>query len=209
MRYRQIIFDVDGTLIDTKHAVMQSLQETLHTLTGTAPTLESLTFSLGIPGADALRKIEIADIPAAMTLWENNMEHYRHTVSIFDGIPEVLSQLTQSGYRLGVVTSETRTELAQDFGRLGLNPWFQTIICADDTPEHKPSPAPLFKYMELTKTAPGELLFIGDSSYDTRCAAGAGVDFALAGWGCFEDGLKADYYLKKPSDLLPLLIAPH
>lgn len=206
MRYKQIIFDVDGTLIDTKYTVMQSLQDTLKTLTGDTWALERLTFSLGIPGADALSKIGIADIPSAMALWDKNMETYRHTVCIFDGIPDVLEKLSRTGFGLGVVTSETRAELAQDFGRLGLSPWFQTIICADDTPEHKPSPAPLLKYMELTGTVGSELLFIGDSSYDSRCASGADVDFALAGWGCFENGLKADYYLKKPEDLLSVII---
>lgn len=205
MRYRQIIFDVDGTLIDTKYAVMRSLQDTLKTLTGNTPELDSLVFSLGIPGEDALEKIAIQDIPAAMTLWNKTMDSYRHTISIFAGITEVLDRLSQSGFGLGIVTSETRAELAQDFGRLGLMPYFKTVICAEDAPEHKPSPAPLIKYMELTGADKGQLLFIGDSIYDSRCAAGAGVDFALAGWGCFEDGIKADYYLDKPGSLLPIL----
>lgn len=206
MKYKQIVFDIDGTLIFTKDAVLLSLRDTLGTLTGTVPETDTLTFSLGIPGRDALKKLQVPDLDAGMRLWDENMEIYRYTVRIFPGIMEVLDALSRSGCRTGVVTSESRAELAQDFGRLGLASWFSTIICASDTKEHKPSPAPLLKYMEMTGTSSDELLYIGDSIYDSQCARGAYVDFALAGWGCLDEPIDADYYLGSPRDLLPLLL---
>lgn len=132
------------------------------------------------------------------------METYRHTIHVFPGITQVLDTLLRSGCRLGVVTSETKKELAQDFGRLGLTPYFERIVSASDTVHHKPSPEPLLKYMELTRADSDEILYIGDSIYDSQCARGAHVDFALAGWGCLDRDIDADYCLDTPSDLLPI-----
>lgn len=204
MRYKQIIFDIDGTLIFTEDAVLLSLRDTLKTITGAEYETDGLTFSLGIPGRDALRKLGLPDVEASMTLWEENMDAYRHTIHIFAGITEVLDALLQSGCELGVVTSETQDELALDFGRLGLTPYFKTIVCASDTVRHKPSPEPLLKYMELTGTDSSEILYIGDSIYDSQCARSAHVDFALALWGCLDRTIDADYRLDSPSDLLSI-----
>lgn len=204
MRYQHIIFDIDGTLINTKDAVLLSMRDTLKTVTGTCYDPEELTFSLGIPGRDALRELKITDMERSMELWEKNMEHYRHTVHIYPGITEVLTTLQQSGCGLGVVTSQTKDELDQDFGRLGLRPYFRTIVCASDTVHHKPSPEPLLKYMELTGTDRSDILYIGDSIYDSQCARSAHVDFALAVWGCMDQTVDADYYFDTPLDLLPV-----
>lgn len=204
MRYKHIIFDIDGTLIHTKDAVLLSMQDTLKTVTGICYDPGELTFSLGIPGRDALRELNITDIESTMELWEKNMECYRHTIRIFPGITNVLTALQQSGCSLGVVTSETKDELAQDFGRLGLAPYFTTIVCASDTVCHKPSPEPLLKYMDLTGADRSDILYIGDSIYDSQCARSAHVDFALAVWGCMDQTIDADHYFDTPLDLLPV-----
>lgn len=205
MKYKQIVFDIDGTLIDTEYAVLHSLQETLRTVTGNTPELRELAFALGITGKDALEKLHIPDLPFALDLWDKNMTKYNDTISVFDGIAPLLDTLVLSGYEPGIVTSKTREEFGQDFSRFGISKYFNTIICADDTSEHKPSPAPLLKYMEVSETNPNELLYIGDSPYDMKCAQGAGIDFALACWGSSYRDLPADYCLEKPSDLLPII----
>ncbi len=61
------------------------------------------------------------------------------------------------------------------------------------------------KYMELSGAGRRQLLYIGDSEYDSMCAEHAGVDFSLAVWGSSSQKIRADYYLKKPGDLLPIL----
>lgn len=207
MKYKQIAFDVDGTLIDTEYAILRSLQETVKTVTGRVFEMDSLKFALGIPGRDCLSMLNIneEDIPPALAMWDVNFNKYGDSISIFDGIPELLDALSHSGCEPGIVTSKTMEEFEHDFNRLEIKKYFRVVICADDTLEHKPHPAPLLKYIEVSKTDRRELLYVGDSKYDLKCARGADVDFALAAWGSSTAKTDALYYLRHPLDLLSII----
>lgn len=205
MKYKHIVFDVDGTLIDTEYAVLHSLQETLRVLIGKEVPCDELKFALGITGIDALKILDIKDIPSAMELWENKLCEYSDNTKPFDGIEELLKNLLNLGYKIGVVTSRTREEFDHEFCRLGISHYFTTTVCADDTKEHKPNAGPLLKYMQLSNTDDEKVLYIGDSEYDSKCAQNAGTDFALAVWGSHNKLVKADYFLERPADLLSVL----
>ena len=203
--YRHIVFDVDGTLIDTEYAVLHSFQDTLLLLTGKKISTEELTFALGITGEDALNQLGIKDTSSVLELWNKNMRRYADTVSVFSGITELLENLLRQNCKIGIVTSRTREEFEHDLSHLPINRFFETIVCADDTQAHKPDAAPLLKYMESTGAECGETLYIGDSKYDSACAENAGVDFALALWGSHSRTIKANYYPEKPADLLSVI----
>lgn len=207
MRYQHIVFDVDGTLIDTGYAGLRSLQDTLIELTGSSPSLQELEFSLGIPSHDALERLGVADVPAAAALWSRKLLSYRDTVRVYEGIPTLLEELERRGYLLGLVTSRSRRELEQDFSPFPISNYFRINVCSDDTLSHKPEPDPLFQYMFLTGAAQGELLYVGDRETDLQCAQGAWVDFALAGWGNPDpDGaIAAKYRLGRPGELLDVI----
>ena len=149
MKYKHIVFDIDGTLIDTEYAVLHSLQETIKGLSGREIPCSELRFALGITGKDALKKLEIKDTSYAIELWDKNMRNYTNTIKVFDGIVELLKNLISLDYEIGIVTSKTREEFTHDFCPFGINHYFKIIICADDTQEHKPNAAPILKYMEL------------------------------------------------------------
>lgn len=183
MKYKQIVFDIDGTLIDTEYAVIHSLQDIISDITGKHIAYDELIFALGITGEDALRRLNIKNIEAALFLWNNNMKKYNHTVRVFNGIQELLKTLIKSGYEVGIVTSKTKEEFEHDFIIFDIASLFKTVVCADDTVKHKPDSEPLLKYMELTNCSGKELLYIGDSIYDMECAKHAKADFSLAKWG--------------------------
>lgn len=206
MKYEQIIFDIDGTLIDTDYAILHSLQDTIKYLTGNTVPFDNLSFALGITGDNALKKLNVGDIPFALKLWDKNMEKYSDSVKVFNDIPDLLSLLMKSGYKMGIVTSKTRKELEQDFSKFGLNQYFGTVICADDTKEHKPFSAPLLKYAEISGGSRKRMLYIGDSEYDRECAKGAGIDFALASWGNHVTEIQVECVLKNPIDLLSFIV---
>lgn len=205
MSYTEIVFDVDGTLIDTEYAVLHSLQDTVFRFTGNTPDLDTLTFALGITGKDTLIRLQIEDVDCALTFWEQALNAYKDSVQVFDGIEMLLRDLTAKGFRLGIVTSKTREEYEADFACFDIERYFTTIICADDTARHKPNPDPLVKYMEKSGCCRTDILYIGDSIYDRQCAEAAHCDFALALWGAKRgmDGVRA---FAAPGDILHSLI---
>ena len=205
MKYKHIVFDIDGTLIDTEYAVLHSLQETIRALSGREIPCSELKFALGVTGIDALQTPDIKDISYATALWDKNMCKYADTIKVFDGITGLLKNLLSLDYKMGIVTSKTREEFTHDFCQFGISHYFKTIICADDTQEHKPNAAPLLKYVELSKTEHRKVLYIGDSKYDSISAENAGIDFALAVWGSHNKHIRADYFLERPADLLSFI----
>lgn len=203
--YRHIVFDIDGTLLDTEQAVLHSLQDVVRLGQGRALPLDDLKFALGITGADALRQLGFDDPDAAQRLWDRRMAAYADSVRVFPGVEPVLAKLKAAGCRAGIVTSKTRAEYRTDFAPFGLEGFFTAVVCADDTARHKPCGDPLLRYLQAAGAAAEQTLYVGDSIYDSQCARAARVDFALAGWGTQRTDIPFRHYLQKPQALLQLV----
>ena len=203
MRYHHIVFDVDGTLLDTEEAILQSFQKTLREHAGIEKELSELSFCLGITGAAALKRLETGHEEEILLQWKENLAALRDFVRVFDGIELLLKRLRADGFQLGVVTSRCRAEYERDFMRLGLDGYFDTVVCEDDTVRHKPDPEPMLEYMERTGVCPQQILYIGDSIYDMQCASRAGVDSCLALWGCHcPDGISSTHRFEEPAAMI-------
>ncbi len=198
--YKHIVFDVDGTLIDTEYAVLHSLKDLLKEEYNRDYKIEELEFALGITGEAAIKQLEISDIERTVDLWNDKLNKYKESVCVFNGIEELLKVLSQN-HKLGIVTSKTKEEFEEEVTHFGLNKYFGVIICADDTEKHKPNPEPLLKYMELANAKNKETIYIGDSIYDMQCAKASKVDFAFAKWGNKRQNIEAKYTLSQPSEL--------
>ena len=198
--YKHIVFDVDGTLIDTEYAVLHSLKNLLKEEYNRDYKIEELEFALGITGEAAIKQLEISDIERTVDLWNDKTVERCVSVCVFNGIEELLKVLSQN-HKLGIVTSKTKEEFEEEVTHFGLNKYFGVIICADDTEKHKPNPKPLLKYMELANAKNKETIYIGDSIYDMQCAKASKVDFAFAKWGNKRQNIEAKYTLSQPSEL--------
>lgn len=202
MKYQHIVFDIDGTMLDTEHVLLTILQEIVLELQNKRMDLSELAFTSGIPGDVALKQLGFDDPESVNKLWNDRFKENFHQVRIFEGIEAVLQQLTERNVTLGIITSKTHEEYRNDFLPFGLEKYFETIICVSDVQHPKPSPDSMFRYFELTGAAPEEVLYIGDTLYDMQCAKNAGADFALALWGATSRHDGADYYLEQPQDIL-------
>ncbi|WMJ81577.1 HAD family hydrolase [Clostridium sp. MB40-C1] len=207
MRYSHVVFDIDGTLIDSEKAVLNSLQKTILEEKGIEKSLEELRFALGIPGKVALSRLDIENLEEVEEKWDEYSKEYCHEITLFDGIRYVVQALKSKSIKLGIITSKTRKEYESDFVRFGLDSYFDVVICADDTKKHKPNGDPMEKYLEIANARREDTIYIGDSIYDMQCAKNAGVHSVLALWGRDDcNNLEATYKLNNPKDILDILI---
>ncbi|HDR5271087.1 HAD family hydrolase [Bacillus thuringiensis] len=202
-----LIFDVDGTILDTEKAILCSLQWILKEELNEDYTLDALEFALGLPRKEALKKLNVPNIDAIHPKWSKAVLNYYHEVSVFKSLEDIIGMLSLSNIKLGIVTSKTKQELIDEFEPFGLSSYFEHTICASDTDKHKPHPEPLLSCLKRLDIPCHEVIYIGDSIYDMECAKSAGVKFALASWGSkTKDAFKdADYILEEPKDILKLI----
>lgn len=203
-KYKHIIFDIDGTLLDTEHAILQSLKDTVNSLLHKDIPANNLKFALGIPGNVTLQKLGFTDTVTANLVWNTYLHNYKSSIKLFNGIQDLLHALKTKRYSLGIVTSKTRQEFSTDFSQpFKISGIFDTVICVEDSSLPKPFPEPLLAYLDAANTNPQDAIYIGDTIYYSQCARSAGIDFGLASWGnTTSQGIPADYIFKMPNDIL-------
>ena len=203
--YKHLVFDIDGTIIDSAKINMLSLQETVKELRGDVMPLEDLYFSFGIPGVRAMEILGFPEPEKAVQVWIRNYSACaeRLGMPLFPGMREILERLREKGTSLGIITSKLREEYDEHFEKQGLLELFPCVVTASDTPKGKPYPDPMLEYLRRTGAAPEEVLYFGDTAYDMDCARSAGVDHALVLWGCLSpEGIEATYRLEKAEEIL-------
>lgn len=207
MKYKHVIFDIDGTMLDSAYADLTALQRVLFELKNRNYQINDLHFALGIPGEVALKQLEIDDVLMANQLWNNYMTELSYTMKLFDGIKDLLIELKNRDISLGIITSKNRKEFHKDFTPHGIGAYFDSVITVEDSIAPKPSAEPMLAYLNKTGIKPQEALYIGDTVYDKECAAHAGVDFGVAMWGCHSvEQIHATYYFESPKEVLNVLL---
>lgn len=186
---RAVLFDLDGTLVDTApdlgHAL--NLQRTRH---GLAPLPDDLIRPQASHGARGLLSLgfgvqpDDAKFPA---MREEFLELYaanicRHSRP-FDGILELLAAIETRGLKWGVVTNKPARFTEPLMSLLDLAERATCIVSGDTCPQSKPHPAPMFAAAELCAVAPGNCLYLGDAERDIEAARAAGMPALVAAWG--------------------------
>ncbi|HEY8348517.1 MAG TPA: HAD family hydrolase [Clostridiales bacterium] len=205
--YELIIFDIDGTMIDTAEVVKKSYSYGMYEELGRDLTDEEVARAFGVPTIQAMEILGARNIEKACgRYFESLFKYYREGVPLFEGIEELLQELKRRGVKCGIVTSRNRDEVANDTTLSSVMKYFSLIVTAEDTKKHKPEAEPVLKLMELAGVVPAGVIYIGDTYFDYMCAKNAGIDFALASWGAREDDrIRPDYLLARPADLLDIL----
>lgn len=206
-----VVFDLDGTVVDTVELIVESFRYATSTVLGEVLPDEFILAGVGRPLRTQMERLSAEHAQELYDVYRE-YNHRRHDELIrgYDGIEEVLDALKAAGRRTGIVTSKSRDTTGMAFRAVGLEERFDVVVTATDTTEHKPSPAPLQLCLQrLEATAEGSI-YIGDSPFDIQAGAAAGMTTAAVAWGVFgRDALLAagpDFWLDEPRDLLALCL---
>lgn len=181
--YKAILFDLDGTLLDSVPIIVKCMVETLEPM---AIYIDepALRHTIGLP-------LIVQAHQFAPGREEEFVESYRaiyldavsRKQSLFPGTLDMLGRLRESGHLTGLVTSKNARGTTRAIRQTGLEGCFDCVITADDVQRFKPDPEPIQKAMELLKVAPAESVYVGDSAFDVDMAQRAGVATIGVTWG--------------------------
>jgi phosphoglycolate phosphatase len=188
-RFDLVVFDWDGTLIDSAGAIAACIQAACRDLGLPVPDDERASHVIGLGLADALAHA-IPGLPPSE--YPRVSERYRHhfllrgaSLPLFPGTREMLAGLRDSGHTLGIATGKSRAGLARALEQAGLSGLFAATRCADQCAP-KPAPDMLLELMDELSVDPGRMLMVGDTSHDVQMAANAGVAAVAVSYGAHD-----------------------
>lgn len=206
-----VIFDVDGTLIDSIPFIVECFQHAFSHHLGRLEDEELIKAGIGVPleSVFSAQYPEIAQDLMA-TYLEYNLNHLHQGIGIFNGIPQMLAGLRERQIPTAIVTSKRHIALRPSLEDFELEPYFDLIIAKEDTKLHKPNPDPLFAAMaRLGLDQPGRVIYVGDSIHDLECAVRAGCQPVMVGWTRMpKNPLKQAHpavWIDRPADLITFL----
>lgn len=185
VRYEAVLFDLDGTLIDTRDLILASFRHALRQVLGREDLPdEVLLAGQGTPLIQQMRRFDAERAEELARVYtEFNLREHDALAREFPGVRELLRDLHAEGVRLAVVTSKRREGALLGLRRFGLMPYLHALVFMEDTREHKPSPAPVREALRRLGCAPARAVMVGDSPYDVLSARGAGVEPVGVAWG--------------------------
>ena len=207
-----VLFDLDGTLIDSIRLILDSYHHTLAAHGVPPRTDEDWLRGVGTPLSvqfaewrDDLGKLEAM----VATYRAYNLAHHDRMVTVYPGVLAAVEAIRAAGRRTGLVTSKNRQGALRGLTLVRLEAMMDVLVCADEVTNPKPHPEPVEKAVALLGADPATTVYVGDSIHDMVSGRAAGVRTAAALWGPFgREHLELatpDYWLENPADLLTLL----
>jgi pyrophosphatase PpaX len=184
MRFPVVLFDFDGTVIDSGAIIIASMRHATKTVLGREIPDEELGRAVGGSGlVEQMRLIDPARVDELVACYREHNEPLHCELAECAGMSDVLTTLKGEGRRLGVVTAKRRETVRLAFSYLPLERFFDVVVGSDDTTRHKPDPAPLEHALDLLGAERDDAVYVGDSPFDVRAAKAAGVHSVAVTWG--------------------------
>lgn len=182
MSIRTILFDLDGTLIDTNELIIASFNHTFNYYHLNYTRDEIISFN-GPPLTDTFHQID-PERAAMMiqTYRKHNLAEHDNYVTAFPHVIETLEALKSKQVKLGVVSTKMNTAVTMGLTLTGLDAYFDTVITFDDVTNPKPHPEPVVKAMEALEADAATTLMVGDNYHDIESGKNAGVQTAGVVW---------------------------
>jgi pyrophosphatase PpaX len=210
--FRTVLFDLDGTLIDSLRLILDSYHHTLAQHGLPARTDEEWLKGVGTPLTVQLA--EWRDEPGTLeamiaTYREYNLSHHDRMVTVYPGVVDAVREIKAAGLQTGLVTSKNRNGALRGLRLVGLEALMDVLVCADEVTNPKPDPEPVEMAVALLGADPATTVYVGDSLHDMHSGRAAGVRTAAALWGPFGrahlESAHPDYWLETPGELVELV----
>jgi pyrophosphatase PpaX len=211
MRYPTVLFDLDGTLIDSGAMILESFRHATRTVLRREIPDEELVAAVGGSSIqDQMRTFDPRRVDELVRVYREHNAPLHDELEAFPGVHGLLEQLRDEGRRLGIVTAKRRRTVQLSFDRLAIGEFFDAVVTTDDTDLHKPHPEPVFHALRLLDSEPSEGAFVGDSPFDIQAGKAAGVFTIGVSWGKIHPverllELGADTVVHSPEELVDVL----
>jgi pyrophosphatase PpaX len=211
MRYPTVLFDLDGTLIDSGEIILSSFRHATNTVLGRQIPDEVLAAAVGGSNIyDQMRAFDEERVDELVRVYREHNEPLHDDLVAFEGIERVLDRFKTEGRQLGIVTAKRRKTVDLAFAILPLERYFDTVVTSEQTENHKPHPEPVLTALDRLGSKPEEAAFVGDSPFDMGAGRAAGVFTVGVSWGKIhpverlrETG--ADAVVHSPEELIDVL----
>jgi pyrophosphatase PpaX len=193
-RYATVLFDLDGTLVDSIELILASHRHATLSVLGASPSDDVLRRGIGVPLLTQMRTLDEERADELVTAYRAyNHEHHDRLLRPYEGLLELVTRLHGDGVQLGVVTSKSLPVTERAFAMIDFAPLLDVVVTAEQTAAHKPHPAPLYEALDRLGSPSSGACYVGDSPYDMQAAHAAGVAAIAVTWGAFtRDELAAE-----------------
>jgi len=209
VRFPVVLFDLDGTVIDSGAIILASMRHAAETVVGGDFTDADLMKAVGGPGLEAqMVALDPSRVDELVRVYREHNELLHDTLECFAGIDGVLSALKDEGRRLGIVTAKRRVTVDLAFAHLPIEHFFDVVVGGDETERHKPDPAPLVLALERLGARANDAAYVGDSPFDMQAARAAGLYAGGVSWGRIHGRAAlgaADVIVDRAEELLAVL----
>ena len=209
MAIKAILFDLDGTVINTNELIFQSFEYALETVLHTSLSRDILRTTFGKPLAQIMQEMGGEQAQELRKAFVDYSITHENDIYLFPGVEKALKELKALNIKTAVVTSRLYRSALRDLHQFELEKYFDVFITPEATEKHKPNPEPALKALEQLGTEPHEAIMTGDSVLDLLCGKQAGCKTAAVRYSLFplEELLEyqPDYVIDTLQDLVPLV----
>lgn len=208
---KAVLFDLDGTLLDTNELIYTSFVKTFKDKLNIELKKEEVTQFFGIPLGDPFKKYTNSEnVDELVAYYREYNEAIHDTMCFaFEGVKELLTSLRDKGIKIAIVTSKRRELAERGMKIAGIYDFMDVIITPESTKKHKPDGEPAIKACNDLGIDPSEAIMVGDSPFDIYCGKNAGcktcgVNYTFIDLNVLKES-EPDYFIDKPLDILNLI----
>ncbi len=188
MRFPVVLFDLDGTVVDSGAIILASMRHATREVLRREYSDAELLQAVGGPGLEAqMHALAPEHVERLVSVYRAHNEPLHDGLEACPGMENLLVRLHAGGRRLGIVTAKRRSTVELAFARVPLGHLFETIVGGDETERHKPDPEPLLLAARRMGADRSETAYVGDSPFDVRAAKAAGMYAVAVTWGRIHD----------------------